>query len=1232
MFLFCDNLVIFDHVSHSLKIVSHLRVPVSKCNDEKFIQEEYETITSRILETKLKLNISNCQLPHQGPILLGQTAKSRVEEKEYSEFVEKLKHHIVEGDIFQTVPSRRLVRPTTLHPFNAYRELRSINPSPYMFYLDMGQFQIVGASPEMFAKVENGRVFTHPIAGTRKRGQTSEEDDYLEKDLLSDKKEISEHVMLVDLGRNDINRICQPNTVKVDSLMHIERYSHVMHIVSNVSGDLRQSKTRFDAFRSIFPAGTLSGAPKVRAMELISDLEKTKRGVYGGAVGYFDYCGGMDTCIAIRTMLFKNGTAFLQAGGGIVHDSNPSDEYKETVNKLASNLTAIERAEQFYVQHQDETKENVILKGQDQGQSHSHSHSPPTVESQGISQAITISQEFSACNDGTSQERPTLLIDNYDSFTWNVYQYLSLFGANVKVFRNDKISLEECIALNPVNVVISPGPGKPSDSGISIEVIKHFAGKVPILGICLGEQCMVEIFGGKVIHAPEIVHGRTSVIHHDGEGVYKGLGSSIECTRYHSLVGQRESIPDQLKVTSWTENNLIMGVRHKKYTIEGVQFHPESILSEQGKKMIKNFLQLRGGVWSDVSLMNISELKPKPAITKNKSILSVIQNERIKEINTRKKIPGRTESQLKKMIELGLAKPVQPITKRIRNCVGKIAIMAEIKRASPSKGDINTDACAPEEGLLYAEAGAAVISVLTEPNHFKGSLQDLTDVRNAINLFGSARPSVLCKDFIVDSYQIYEARLAGADSILLIVAILEIEKLRKFMKISREVGMEPLVEVNGEAELDVALEAGARLIGVNNRNLHTFEVNMNTTTLIARKLKKINEQVQSAVVSDRHTHRRHSIILCALSGIKSSVDVQEYIAEGVQAALIGEALMLTTDKRAFISSITSPHASLSVEHSSRMNTNLQVGAKTLVKICGVRSVDEALFAARRGADFIGLVFAESRRKVDKTIAKDVINAIRKFSVDVFSHEAESRPSSPYYKYNPSPSPTGSRSHTPGDDLRSEAANSSLLDWYQDQATRVAYDLVSKRRPFVVGVFADQDPKQITTLARELDLDFVQLHGSESLQDTKFIMERVNVIRVLKVDGEKSWNEPEAVSKELVNYVTSSPAQGEACKLSSFTYIPKNSAFHILLLDTAPNRKTTQQGGHGKSFNWAVTQGLVEKNIPFILAGGLRPESVREAITMSKPWMVDVSSGVEKEDASGKDYDKMSRFIESVKGI
>lgn len=263
-----------------------------------------------------------------------------------------LKKHILLGDIIQAVPSQRVARPTSLHPFNIYRQLRSVNPSPYLFYVDLVDFQIIGASPELLVQADaKGRVVTHPIAGTIARGKTNEEDEANAEILRSSLKDRAEHIMLVDLARNDINRVCQPTTNKVDRLLTIERFSHVMHLVSEVSGTLREDKTRFDAFRSIFPAGTVSGAPKVRAMELIAELEKEKRGVYAGAVGHWGYDGKtMDTCIALRTMVYKDGVAYLQAGGGIVFDSDEYDEYIETMNKMKANNNTIVVAEEYWAE------------------------------------------------------------------------------------------------------------------------------------------------------------------------------------------------------------------------------------------------------------------------------------------------------------------------------------------------------------------------------------------------------------------------------------------------------------------------------------------------------------------------------------------------------------------------------------------------------------------------------------------------------------------------------------------------------------------------------------------------------------------------------------------------------------------------------------------------------------------------------------------------------------------
>jgi anthranilate synthase component I len=270
---------------------------------------------------------------------------SNFSEKEYSDVVDRAKKYIVAGDIFQVVPSQQFRRASTVNPLTLYRVLRALNPSPYMYLLDSGEHQIVGASPEMLMRVHNGVVSTRPIAGTRPRGESDAEDLALEAEMLVDEKEIAEHVMLVDLGRNDVGRVATPGTVRVERLAHVERFSHLMHLVSHVDGELRGELDAFDAFNALFPAGTLTGAPKVRAMELIDEFESVYRGPYGGAVGYFSLSGNADFAITIRTLSLQNGFATVQAGGGVVADSQGDREFRECVNKASAPLLALAIAE-----------------------------------------------------------------------------------------------------------------------------------------------------------------------------------------------------------------------------------------------------------------------------------------------------------------------------------------------------------------------------------------------------------------------------------------------------------------------------------------------------------------------------------------------------------------------------------------------------------------------------------------------------------------------------------------------------------------------------------------------------------------------------------------------------------------------------------------------------------------------------------------------------------------------
>jgi anthranilate synthase component 1 len=270
---------------------------------------------------------------------------SNFSREEYCAVVERAKQYIYAGDIFQVVPSQQFTRPTSVNPLTLYRVLRSLNPSPYMYLLDMASSQIVGASPEMLVRVHDGQVSTRPIAGTRARGATEADDRALEQEMLHDDKEIAEHVMLVDLGRNDVGRVASPGTVRVEHLAHVERFSHLMHLVSQVTGQLAQGLDAFDAFDALFPAGTLTGAPKVRAMELIDEFEPVHRGPYGGAVGYFSLSGNADFAITIRTVSLRDHVATVQAGGGIVAESQPDFEYEECISKASAPLLAMEIAD-----------------------------------------------------------------------------------------------------------------------------------------------------------------------------------------------------------------------------------------------------------------------------------------------------------------------------------------------------------------------------------------------------------------------------------------------------------------------------------------------------------------------------------------------------------------------------------------------------------------------------------------------------------------------------------------------------------------------------------------------------------------------------------------------------------------------------------------------------------------------------------------------------------------------
>jgi anthranilate synthase component 1 len=344
-FMFTDTFLVFDNLKHKIKIVTNALI------ENHDLQKSYNKAVAKIDATIARIQ---APMPKTHPLLsIAKKEKTTVmppvsntTKEAFIQSVHKAKELISAGDIFQVQISQRFSVPIHADPFTVYRTLRSINPSPYMYYLQWGSRYIVGTSPEVLVRLENRRAELRPIAGTRRRGKTAQEDIALEKELLADPKERAEHIMLVDLGRNDLGRVCEYGSVQVTELMVVERYSHVMHIVSNIVGQLRQEYDAFTLLKACFPAGTVTGAPKIRAMQIIDALESDSRGLYAGTVGYFGFDGNMDTCITIRTIVIEDNIAMVQAAAGIVADSDPDCEYQETVNKARAMLSAIEMAEQ----------------------------------------------------------------------------------------------------------------------------------------------------------------------------------------------------------------------------------------------------------------------------------------------------------------------------------------------------------------------------------------------------------------------------------------------------------------------------------------------------------------------------------------------------------------------------------------------------------------------------------------------------------------------------------------------------------------------------------------------------------------------------------------------------------------------------------------------------------------------------------------------------------------------
>jgi len=540
----------------------------------------------------------------------------------------------------------------------------------------------------------------------------------------------------------------------------------------------------------------------------------------------------------------------------------------------------------------------------------------------------------------------------------------------------------------------------------------------------ISRQCIFSVFGGDVRYAGEILHGKTSPLRHDSKGLYAGLPQHLPVTRYHSLAGTHPSLPEALEITSWIDaedgsEGVIMGVRHKEFVVEGVQFHPESILTEEGRAMFKSFLRMRGGTWAENERLQKQATSNAKSTANgsspNENILDKIFAHRKAAVAAQKQIPSQRPSDLQASYDLNLSPPQISFVDRLRVSPFPLSLMAEVKRASPSKGIISMSTSAPAQAKTYALAGASVISVLTEPEWFKGSIDDLRYVRQALEGMPN-RPAVLRKEFIFEEYQILEARLAGADTVLLIVKMLDEATLTRLYKYSLSLGMEPLVEVNTAEEMSVAVKLGAKVIGVNNRNLASFEVDLETTS-------RLMNQVPAGT------------IVCALSGISGPQDVEAYKKNGVGAVLVGEALMRATDTSKFIAELL-----------GGSSTPTRSEQPLLVKICGTRTVEGATAAIEAGADMIGMILVPGRKR---TVSEKQGLAISEVVRNSTKRKLESN---------------------------STRQVTIASDFFANSTATLTFT-----RPLLVGVFQNQSLNDILHEQKLYNLDIVQLHGSEPLE-------------------------------------------------------------------------------------------------------------------------------------------------------
>ncbi len=566
---FYDIVIGFDHLLKRAWIFSSGFPEETPRKRERRAQERLESICEKIKNLPVSNKFNSTFRIDEKEII------SNFTREEYMTKVREVVDYILKGDIFEANISLCFssTLPTDVNAYDLYQRLRFLNPAPFSAFLHFNETQLVSASPERFLKVKNKTVETRPIKGTRKRGKTPLEDRMLETELLQSEKDHAENIMIVDLLRNDLSRVCEEGSVNVPQLCGLESFATVHHLVSIVTGKLREEASPIDLMMAAFPGGSITGAPKIRAMEIIAEIEPTTRGPYCGSIGYLGFNGDMDSSIVIRTFAIKNQDVTFQAGGAIVLDSDPESEYEEVLTKAYALKRALMGEGDFAV-----------------------------IDCKSLRGALATKQSSNTLLDCFVANAPrndmkavrgsnlVLLIDNYDSFVYNLARYVGELDFPYLVKRNDAISLEEIAQLKPHKIIISPGPGIPSEAGISSDIIRYFGATIPILGVCLGHQAIGEIFGGVVKSAKFPMHGKASDIIHEGKGLFQSLKTPFRAARYHSLIVDDENFPACLKVTARSDTNEIMALEHRKFPIFGVQFHPESVLTSGGYQLLQNFL------------------------------------------------------------------------------------------------------------------------------------------------------------------------------------------------------------------------------------------------------------------------------------------------------------------------------------------------------------------------------------------------------------------------------------------------------------------------------------------------------------------------------------------------------------------------------------------------------------------------------------------------------------------